>query len=142
VVGGGGGGWASGWVLVNGPGGTLPTVPEAVVQLRHEGRDVAWFGCAVPGGDAHAGRTETAILLALDPSMVRMEAAEVGNTAGLRELMPALTSGGMRAASPNGVLGDPRGATADEGEKLLAGLVDDLRERLTRWAPDDRGRLR
>ena len=134
--------WASRLVFVNGHGGNLPTVPEAVVQLRQEGRDAAWFGCAVPGGDAHAGRTETAILLALDPSMVRMDAAEVGNTAGLRELMPALTSGGMRAASPNGVLGDPRGATADEGEKLLAGLVDDLRERLARWDPDDRGRLR
>ena len=116
-----GGGVGVAAVFVNGHGGNLPTVPEAVVQLRQEGRDVAWFGCAVPGGDAHAGRTETAILLALDPSMVRMDAAEVGNTAGLRELMPALTSGGLRAASPNGVLGDPRGATADEGEELLAG---------------------
>ena len=67
--------------------------------------------------------------------MVRMDAAEVGNTAGLRELMPALTCGGMRAASPNGVLGDPRGATADEGEKLLAGLVDDLRDASRRGRP-------
>ena len=74
--------------------------------------------------------------------MVRLDAAEVGNTAGLRELMPVLTSGGVRAASPNGVLGDPRGATAAEGEALLAGLVEHLRACLDRWAPDERGRLR
>ena len=135
-------GWASRMVFVNGHGGNLPTVPEAVVQLRQEGREVAWSGCAVPGGDAHAGRTETSILLALDPSVVRLEAAEVGNTAELPALLPVLTKGGVRAASPNGVLGDPRGATAAEGEVLLATLVENLRDRLDRWKPDERGRLR
>lgn len=133
--------WASRLVFVNGHGGNLPTVPEAVVQLREEGRDVAWFGCAVPLGDAHAGRTETAILLALDPAMVRADALEPGNIAPLRELLPVLTSGGVAAASPNGVLGDPRGATAREGDELLAEMVGELRERLARWEPDDRGRL-
>jgi creatinine amidohydrolase len=134
--------WASRMVFVNGHGGNLPTVAEAAVQLRGEGRDVAWSGCVVPDGDAHAGRTETSILLALDPSLVRLDAAEAGNTASLRELMPVLTSGGVRAASPNGVLGDPRGATAAEGEALLAALVENLRGELMRWKPDERGRLR
>lgn len=133
--------WAEKLVFVNGHGGNLPTVPDAVAQLRHEGREVAWFGCAVPRGDAHAGRTETAILLALDPSVVRREALEPGNTAPLRDLLPTLVRGGVAAASPNGVLGDPRGATAREGEELLEELVGRLRERLDRWLPDDRGRL-
>ena len=79
------GAWASRLVFVNGHGGNLPTVAEAAVQLRAEGRDVAWSGCVVPGGDAHAGRTETSILLALDPSVVRLDAAEVGNTAPLQD---------------------------------------------------------
>ena len=136
------GAWASRLVFVNGHGGNLPTVAEAAVQLRAEGRDVAWSGCAVPGGDAHAGRTETSILLALDPSVVRLGAAEVGNTAPLRDLMPVLTSGGVKAAAPNGVLGDPRGATAAEGEALLATLVENLRDELGRWKPDERARLR
>ena len=135
-------GWAARLVFVNGHGGNLPTVAEAAVQLRAEGRDVAWSGCAVPGGDAHAGRTETSLLLALDPAVVRLAAAEVGNTAPLRELMPVLTSGGVRAASANGVLGDPRGATAAEGEALLATLVANLRDELGRWKPDERARLR
>lgn len=133
--------WASRLVFVNGHGGNLPTVPDAVAQLRHEGREVAWFGCTVPRGDAHAGRTETAILLALDPSVVRIEALEPGNTASLAELLPTLVRGGVAAASANGVLGDPRGATAREGEELLEVMVGQLRERLERWLPDDRGRL-
>ena len=136
------GAWASRLVFVNGHGGNLPTVAEAAVQLRAEGRDVAWSGCVVPGGDAHAGRTETSILLALDPSVVRLAAAEVGNTAPLQDLMPVLTSGGVKAASANGVLGDPRGATAAEGEALLATLVENLRDELGRWKPDERARLR
>ena len=135
------GSWVSRLLFVNGHGGNLPTVPDAVAQLRYEGRDAAWFGCAVPHGDAHAGRTETSILLALDPSLVRLDAAEAGNTAGLRELMPVLTSGGMRAASPNGVLGDPAGAGAEAGERLLNDMATDLRHRLARWTPDGRGRL-
>jgi mycofactocin precursor peptide peptidase len=133
--------WASRMVFVNGHGGNLPTVAEAVVRLRREGRDVAWSGCVVPGGDAHAGRTETSILLALDPSLVRLDLAEAGNTAELQALLPVLTTRGVRAASPNGVLGDPRGATAAEGEALLAGLAANLHACLDRWAPDERGRL-
>lgn len=136
------GAWAARLVFVNGHGGNLPTVADAVVQLRKEGREVAWSGCVVPDGDAHAGRTETSILLALDPSVVRLDAMEAGNTAELRALMPVLTSGGVRAASSNGVLGDPRTATAAEGVALLATLVEDLRAQLDRWAPDERGRLR
>jgi mycofactocin system creatininase family protein len=135
------GAWASRLVFVNGHGGNLPTVPEAVAQLRHEGRDVAWFGCVVPRGDAHAGRTETSLLLALDPGVVRTDAAQPGNTAPLVELLPTLLRGGVAAASPNGVLGDPRGATAEEGEDLLATMVARLRDGLARWEPEGSGRL-
>ncbi|WP_296373037.1 mycofactocin biosynthesis peptidyl-dipeptidase MftE [Pseudonocardia sp.] len=133
--------WATRLLFVNGHGGNLPTVPDAVAQLRREGRDVAWFGCAVPNGDAHAGHTETSILLALDPDVVRLDSVEVGNTTPLRELLSVLTRGGVAAASPNGVLGDPRGSTADEGEFLLGLMVGELRDRAARWKPDDRGRL-
>jgi mycofactocin system creatininase family protein len=133
--------WASRLLFVNGHGGNLPTVPDAVAQLRHEGRDAAWFGCAVPKGDAHAGRTETSILLALDPGVVRRDDIEVGNIESLVTLLPVLTRGGVAAASPNGVLGDPRDATAEEGEELLAHMVAQLRDRLARWEPDARGRL-
>jgi mycofactocin precursor peptide peptidase len=133
--------WASRLVLVNGHGGNLPTVPDAVTQLRYEGRDAAWSPCVVAGGDAHAGRTETSILLALDPGSVRTGSAEPGATAPLAELLPALRSGGVAAVSPNGVLGDPTGANAREGERLLAEMAAVLRARLTGWRLDATGRL-
>lgn len=133
--------WASRLVFVNGHGGNLPTVPDAVALLRFEGSDAAWLGCTVPEGDAHAGRTETSVLLALAPDLVRSASAAAGNIAPLQTLFPALVRGGVAAVSPNGVLGDPTGASAAEGERLLAGMVDALRTRLARWAPDARGRL-
>jgi creatinine amidohydrolase len=37
--------------------------------------------------------------------------------------MDRLRCEGVRAVSPNGVLGDPRGATASEGERVLAELI-------------------
>jgi creatinine amidohydrolase len=133
--------WADRLLFVNGHGGNLPTVPAAVTRLRAEGRDVAWVGCVVPGGDAHAGATETSILLALDPDLVRVDALEAGNTAPLPELLPLLVRAGVAAASPNGVLGDPRPASAAEGERLLGEMVARLRGALGHWHPDDHGRL-
>jgi creatinine amidohydrolase len=132
--------WAARLVFVNGHGGNIPTLVDAVTLLRYEGRDAAWFPCA-PGGDAHAGRTETSLVLALDAVLVR-PGATAGNTAPLDELLPAMRAGGVAAVSPNGVLGDPSGASAAEGERLLAGMTTELAEALIRWTPDPTGRLR
>ena len=132
--------WAGRLVFVNGHGGNVSSLVEAVRLLRYEGRDAAWFACAA-GGDAHAGRTETSLMLALDPALVRPVRA-AGNTAPLADLLPAMRAGGVAAVSPNGVLGDPAGASADEGERLLAAMSDALGAAITRWTPDPAGRLR
>lgn len=131
--------WAGRLLFVNGHGGNVPTLVEAVRLLRYEGRDAAWFPCA-PGGDAHAGRTETSVVLALAPALVRPD-RPAGNPAPLGELLPAMRAGGMAAVSPNGVLGDPAGASAGEGERLLASMAAALAAALTRWTPDAAGRL-
>jgi mycofactocin precursor peptide peptidase len=47
-----------------------------------------------------------------------------------------LRADGVRAVSPNGVLGDPRGAAAAEGRELLAALADDLVAAVDRWHPE------
>ena len=73
--------------------------------------------------DAHAGRTETSLLLHLDPAAVRGEQAEPGETRPVAELMDRLRRDGVRPVSPNGVLGDPSGASASEGRRLLDELV-------------------
>jgi mycofactocin precursor peptide peptidase len=120
-------------VFVSGHGGNGEAVTRATRQLNTEGRPtLAWS----PRwhSDAHAGRAETSIMLALRPEAVRLERAQPGNTAPLQELWPALRRGGVAAVSANGVLGDPAGASADEGRRLLTAAVEDLRLTLQRWA--------
>lgn len=112
-------------LLVSGHGGNLEPLRRAVALLRAESRDVGLFLPHWPG-DPHAGRAETAMQLALDPERVRIERAERGDTRPLPELLPLLRAGGVRAVSANGVLGDPLGATAAEGARLLTRLTGDL----------------
>jgi mycofactocin precursor peptide peptidase len=129
-------------VLVNGHGGNVGALRAAVALLRSEGRDVAWFPCGVPGADAHAGHHETGVMLALAPDAVRPDLAAPGNTAPLRELMPAISAGSVRDPSPSGVLGDPTGATAGEGAETVSVIVAALVTAVERWAVDDAtGRL-
>jgi creatinine amidohydrolase len=129
-------------VLVNGHGGNVGALRAAVALLRSEGRDVAWFPCGVPGADAHAGHHETGVMLALAPDTVRPDLAAPGNTAPLRELMPAISAGSVRDVSPSGVLGDPTGATAGEGAETVSVIVAALVTAVERWAVDDAtGRL-
>lgn len=123
----------AGVVLVTGHGGNAEPLGRAVATLRGEGRRLLAWGPRVPGGDAHAGRTETSLLLALAPDLVRAEAAEPGATEPLADLMPRLREGGVAAVAPNGVLGDPTGASVDEGRALLDALVADLAAAVDAW---------
>jgi len=119
-------------LLVSTHGGNTDAVRRAERRLRAESRDVrAWLPAW--DGDAHAGRAETSLELALAPNRVRLGRAEAGNTRPLTELMPGLRRSGVRAVSPNGVLGDPAGASAAEGAALLARLAADLLTAVDAW---------
>jgi mycofactocin system creatininase family protein len=133
--------WASRLLFVNGHGGNIAALGRAVAQLRREGRDVAWCPCAVAGGDAHAGHTETSVLLHISPSDVRTDRWRAGNSAPLAELLPSMRSGGVATVSEVGVLGDPTTATAVEGEQMLGEMVDDCLRRILRWTPAADGML-
>jgi mycofactocin system creatininase family protein len=122
----------AGVVLVCGHGGNARAVAAAVETLTTEGRRVlAW----APSGaaDAHAGRTETSLMLALAPGRVALSRAARGDTRPLAELAPVLRSGGIAAVSPNGVLGDPAGASAEEGALLLEAMAADLVASVASW---------
>ncbi|GAA4871972.1 mycofactocin biosynthesis peptidyl-dipeptidase MftE [Saccharopolyspora cebuensis] len=116
----------AGVVLVSAHGGNRAPVRRAVSRLRAEGRRVAAWEPSGPADDSHAGFTETAVLLALRAGAVRADLVAAGNTAPLPELIDRLRARGVRAVSPGGVLGDPRGATADDGERLLAAWSAEL----------------
>lgn len=134
--------WAGRLVLVNGHGGNLDALRAAGARLRAESREVAWFPCGTAGADAHAGRTETSLMLHVEPGAVRSGRAVAGATAPLAELLPRLRAGGVRAVSPTGVLGDPAGASAREGAALLAGMAGRLAAAVRAWDVDPAGRLR
>ena len=124
--------WAGRVVFVNAHGGNAPTLADAVKQLIGEGHDVAWVPCATEEVDLHAGHTETSLMLHIRPGDVRLERAAAGNTAPLAEILPAMMAGGVGAVSPNGVLGDPAGASAEHGRHVLEAMVDDVVRRLER----------
>jgi len=65
-------------------------------------------------------------MLAIDPSRVDMAKAEAGSTKPISEISAQLRSGGVRAVSANGVLGDPTTATSQHGHNLLSLLTQDL----------------
>jgi creatinine amidohydrolase len=132
--------WAGRVLVVNGHGGNLDALRAAVPLLRSEGRDVAWFPCGVPGADAHAGRTETSLMLHVEPGGVRAERLP-GVTTPIGALLPRLRVEGVRAVSPTGVLGNPAGASADEGAGMLGALADRLVAAGRTWQVDPAGRL-
>jgi mycofactocin precursor peptide peptidase len=117
-------------LFVSAHGGNAAPLAAAVELLRAEGRDVRAWSPRL-GGDAHAGRTETSLLLAL--GSVDQSRAARGNAAPLAELLGDLRARGVRAVAPNGVLGDPTGASAEEGRALLAAAAEDLRRTLAAW---------
>ncbi len=133
--------WAPRLVFVNGHGGNVPALSAAVAQLVDEGHDVSWVPCGTPLGDAHAGRSETSLLLQLHPERVGPERPS-GASEPLGALMPRLIAGGVRSVSPNGVLGDARGASAQEGARLLDEMVASAVRRIRAARTDDRGCLR
>ncbi|EGD53562.1 mycofactocin biosynthesis peptidyl-dipeptidase MftE [Gordonia neofelifaecis] len=134
--------WAGRLLFVNAHGGNGQALATAVARLRYEGRDAAFFPCAFPGADAHAGHTETSVMLSLAPDDVRRSLAAAGNTSPIAALLGPLREGGVAAVSPNGVLGDATAADPDHGTELLAGLADRLAVGLRDWNVDEAGRLR
>jgi creatinine amidohydrolase len=108
-------------------------VQRAVNKLLGEGRKVLAWWPHIRNGDAHAGESETSMMLALAPSLVRMTRAEAGRPEPIVDLIDELRANGVRAVSPNGVLGDPRAASANHGKALLTRLTIDLVAAVDEW---------
>jgi creatinine amidohydrolase len=128
----------AGVLFVSAHGGNAVPVTTAVERLVAESRAVrAWspppVSTSAGRADAHAGRTETSVLLAVDPGRVRLSAAEAGSTRPITELIPELRASGVQSVSPNGVLGDPVGASAEEGGQLLSAWMTSLVKSIAGW---------
>lgn len=73
-------------------------------------------------GFYHADEVETSMVLAIEPDAVNMERA----AAEYPQFPPAYgaTPVPLRQVSASGVFGDPRGATAEKGERILRALTE------------------
>lgn len=133
--------WAGRIVFVNAHGGNVSALAKATFQMIVEEHDVAWVACATEGVDLHAGITETSLMLHIRPASVRLELAEAGETRPLGQILPLMMAGGVAAVSPNGVLGDPTGATAGHGARVMAEMVEAIVGQVRRGVADRRGML-
>jgi mycofactocin system creatininase family protein len=105
--------------VVNGHGGNHAAVRAAIERCEYEGRPLRSWSPAHRQGDAHAGRTETSVMLAIAPGVVRLDRAEAGATGPIGDMIDDLRARGVAAVAPNGVLGDPAGASAQEGGVII-----------------------
>jgi creatinine amidohydrolase len=71
----------------------------------------------------HSGEWETSLMLALRPDQVKMDHAAEGFVGELSEIMSKVFDG-IQNLDENGVLGDPRPATAEAGEKYFEEMVE------------------
>jgi creatinine amidohydrolase len=78
----------------------------------------------------HAGAAETAVVLAVEEDLVRTEELEVGHEGDIS--VSRLLSDGFGAIIENGVLGDPRGGTAEAGEAILEKIATAYAEQIER----------
>lgn len=144
------------FVFLPSHGGNFATVQKAIEEARetHPGVEVtgytdlfgltgflnaasAEYGVSPEESGAHAGENETSMMMALEGDFVgtaRFAPGYLGPT-GEAELKIILEKG-MPALTSNGVLGDPRKASAEKGriylERLAAFLVEKVGQRTAR----------
>jgi creatinine amidohydrolase len=84
-------------------------------------------GVSAGESGAHAGESETSMVLALRKDLVDMKHAEMGFLGGFDDkIMALMLSKGITAVSRNGVLGDSRKGEAGKGEEYLEGLAEKI----------------
>ncbi len=78
-----------------------------------------------PRVGGHADIAESSEMLCIRPDLVREELAEAGYVGGFDAALAERIFGeGLRAVTPNGVLGDPRGMSREIGERCIARAAD------------------
>jgi creatinine amidohydrolase len=131
-------------IIVPSHGGNFATVQQAIEAARkaHSGVEVTGFtdllaltdflnqasaryGVSAGDSGAHAGESETSIMMALEGGLVATDRFAPGYIGPLGEAeMKVIFEKGMPALTSNGVLGDPRSASAEKGEDYLERFAD------------------
>ena len=137
-------------ILLPSHGGNFATVQRIVPELQKEipAKVVGYFdlveftrvqdaiaaryGVSPAESGAHAGCSETSMVLSERPDLVHMDQAQagfVGDFLALAQNIPSSSAGfaiKWENFSPLGVLGDPRGARAEIGRDLMEGMAEHI----------------
>ena len=127
-------------------GGNFPIIQQTLkeAQTTHQGIEIIGvtdvtklldcmnaasteFGIKANESGLHAGESETSIMMVLEKNLVikdRFAPGYVGLTG--EKVLKIMREQGMQALTKNGVLGDPRKASADKGEIYLDRLTEFL----------------
>ena len=76
-------------------------------------------GISANESGAHAGESETSMVLVIRKDLVDMERAEEGFLGSFEDKIDLMRSRGIKALTKNGVLGNPRKGQAKKGEEYL-----------------------
>jgi creatinine amidohydrolase len=125
-------------VILPSHGGNFNAVREVVDELNQslEGANVVSYtdlrgllrflaefsskhGVSAGESGAHAGESETSMVLAVRKDLVDMEHAEKGFVGSHEDKISLIWSQGIKAVTKNGVLGDPRKGEGGKGEEYL-----------------------
>lgn len=129
--------------IVNGHGGNRGFLDNFLHELRADFSinacvihpfDLAKVGTGSTGADVHGGRSETSVMLALAPDLVRVDAIEPWSEPPDENNIRALifdrgTSWPWRTDDPrlarDGLIGDPAGATPELGNAIVGSIVSE-----------------
>jgi creatinine amidohydrolase len=126
-------------IIIPTHGGNFATVRQAIETARKTHPEVevtgftdllaltdflyqesARYGVPAAEAGAHSGESETSMMMALESALVATEAFAPGYVGSVGEAeMKLIFEKGMPALTANGVLGDPRTASAEKGEDYL-----------------------
>ncbi len=135
-------------------GGNFPIIQATVkeAQAAHQGIEIigvtdaaklgqcleaasAEFGITANQSGGHSGESETSLMMALEANLVVKDRFAPGYVGQFGEKeMKIMREQGMPALSKNGVLGDPRKASAEKGEIYLNRLTEFLIQEIKKQA--------
>jgi creatinine amidohydrolase len=103
--------------------------PALLETMRVMNDTAASFGLVQEVDAVHADLTETSVILARHPALVHPEPWECGAMGHIDTQV--LFARGLKAITANGIIGDPRGATAALGEAVVEALARHIAEWVT-----------